>query len=173
MPGVPGACPSARTPETPTEPMAASTGSASTRNVLAPALLILVPGLRYALILFRRTQRNSWRGAFAPRHDARRMRFTEAGQPFLRHLRLAHVEPTQPGQLVQPREGFIADRCVREIQARQIAKRFEVWRRGVVDALHVPQAQTTQIPQVRERLQPVRRDRGAAHIQVLQLFELR
>src|SRR5437899_1043346 len=199
MPGVPGACPATLTLEMPRDPIDARTKSVTRDTAalttvakamvvrrslarrrkgcatrLASALLfILFPGLRDTLILLRRTQRNSRRRPFAPRHDARRMRFPEAGQPFLRHLRLAHVDAPQPGQLAQPREGFVADRCVREIQARQIGKRFEVRRRGVVDALHVPQAQTPQIPEVRERLQPVRRDRGAAHIQVLQLFELR
>src|SRR5580765_1558174 len=170
MAGVPAACPAARTPDTPRKPMAPSARSANPHCAL---LFMLFPRLRYALILLPRTQRDPRRRALAPRHDARRMRFAEAGQPFLRHLRLAHVEPTQPGQLAQPRKRFVANRGVREIQARQIAKRFEVRRGGVVDALHVPQAQPPQIPQVCERLQPVRRDRGPAHIEVLQLFELR
>src|SRR6266571_5300139 len=97
----------------------------------------------------------------------------ERGESFLSDLGFAHIEAPQPGQSGQSRERFVADGGIREIQARQVAERLEVRRGGIVDPLDVPETQTPQVSQMRERLQAVRSNRGAAQIEMLELLELR
>src|SRR6266496_2521126 len=101
------------------------------------------------------------------------MLLAKPSQPCRRHPGLAEVQAPQAGKFRQTAECFVADRGVREIEARQVAERLQIRRRGVVDPLDVPQTQAPQVPQIREALQAIRSNRRTAHIQMLKLLELR
>src|SRR5437763_8836171 len=123
-----------------------------------------------ALMLRSGAERDARRGPRAPRDERRRMIGAERRDGVSGHVRVIQVQTAQAPQLREALQRGVADRRVRDVEARQARERGERRRGRIVEPLHVPEAQAPKLVERRERPDARPRDRGAADVEPTQLL---